>query len=328
MNETTLTLIKPDAITKGLVGVVLNSINGQGLEIQETTRIQLNQMDLEALYSDLLQEPDLYSKLAEFLTSAPVIIMKVSGEDAIHRTKYRAIGKYHSLAGLRNTYSESLIKNVAHASDSPESAARELQHFEPRFQKEKKMNQERFKNITVFALAGMSECGKSTVGKYLDSKEVPRLKIGAIFEAVKNRESPAQDLIDFISEQEQKNPLALWDSFIDELIGEMQILSAKNVSIESLYGGGLGTYLKQKLGKSFCLVFIDIPLEIRLKRQMIREGLDNIKEAKKILLPRDQFKIDTGTHKLKEIADEVIDNSGTIEQLYEQIDNLVSGYCK
>lgn len=235
----------------------------------------------------------------------------------------------YSQDGLRRIYSESHIKNIAHAPEDLESAGKEIQYFEKYFMQEKQSNRERFSNITVFALAGMSECGKSTVGRYFDSKGISRLKIVKIFERVRDKKEPNKDLKGFVEEQEQKDPFVLWDSFIDELIIEMQSLSAKNASIESLYGGGLGPYLKQQLGKNFCLIFIDVPLKIRLQHQIIREGLKGgVKEAEKLLSPRDQFKTATGVPQLKEIADEVIDNSTTLRELYQQIDRLIDEYSK
>jgi dephospho-CoA kinase len=106
-------------------------------------------------------------------------------------------------------------------------------------------------------------------------------------------------------------------------VNMMDRLNTNAVSIESLYGGGLGPYLKQKLGQHFCIVFLDIPLEVRLVRQMQRENLPDIESAKKQILPRDEVKERSGIPALKEIADEVIDNSGTLEELYRKIDQLV-----
>ena len=124
-------------------------------------------------------------------------------------------------------------------------------------------------------------------------------------------------------QQEERDPYALWDAFIDELVAEMDRLNVNAVSIESLYGGGLGPYLKQKLGRHFCIVFLDVPLEIRLVRQMQRENLPDVESARKHLLPRDEIKEKSGISALKEIADEVVDNSGTLEELYQKIDQLV-----
>ena len=97
-------------------------------------------------------------------------------------------------------------------------------------------------------------------------------------------------------------------------------------SIESLYGGGFGPYLKHRLNNHFCIVYIDIPLETRLERQIYREELANIEEAKKILIPRDKIKADSGIPALKEIAEEIIDNSSTVQNLYKAIDKMITCY--
>ena len=188
------------------------------------------------------------------------------------------------------------------------------------------MNESRFSSKMVFALTGMSECGKSTVGKYLDSKGIARLKIVKLFERVRDKWSSDEELYAFVRRQEERDPHALWDAFVDELATEMDRLSTNAASIESLYGGGLGPYLKQKLDRHFCVVFLDMPLEIRLVRQMQREGLSDMDSARKHLLPRDKIKEKSGIPALKEIAGEVVDNSGTLKELYQKIDQLVQRY--
>jgi len=130
----------------------------------------------------------------------------------------------------------------------------------------------------------------------------------------------------FLKQEEERDPYALWDAFIEELFLEMEHLKTKAVSIESLYGGGLGPYLKQKLGSHFCIIFIDIPLGIRIGRQMQRENLPDINSAQRILLPRDEVKEQSGIPALKDIAGEVIDNSGTLEDLYRSVDQVIGKY--
>lgn len=201
-----------------------------------------------------------------------------------------------------------------------------MQLAEEIFKRNVKINESRFYGKNVFALTGMSECGKSTVGKYLDSKGVKRLKIVKLFKRVRDKQSPDKELYEFLKQEEDKDPYSLWDKFIDELLKEMENLNSQAVSIESLYGGGFGPYLKQKLDYHFCIVYIDIPLEIRLNRQVQRENLLNIEDAKKYLLPRDEVKEKSGIPILKEIAGEIIDNSGTIEKLYKIIDALIDKY--
>lgn len=296
--------------------------------------VQLDARDIQAVYGKQSEQYPtekiwLYTEMENFMTSSPVILIKLRGKGAIKKTKKELVGKYCSRVGLRWLYSETIIKNVAHAPDNPKEAMEHLQYFESHFQKERTMNRERFKDIKVFALTGMSECGKSTVGRYFESKGIPRLKIVKIFEQIKDKQDPKEkDAKTFVSKRKQADPLALWDSFIDELLLEMNSRSVNSASIESLYGGGMGPHLKQKLGDSFCLLYIDASAEVRLQRQIKRRSLANIEEAKQIMLPRDKFKAQTGVPALKKQADEIVDNSGSLEELHAQVERIITKHKK
>ena len=319
----TLIIVKPDGMAKGLVGQILRSLQKHDLRVADQARLQLEREWVENLYGQERGEV-YFTEVVEWVSSAPVLILKVEGEDAVDLVKWKIIGRYPE--GIRGRYSENWIKNVAHAPDSSESALHELQLTELIFERRRQMNESRFSGRMVFALTGMSECGKSTVGKYLDSKDIVRLKIVKLFEKVRDKWSPDEELYTFVRQQEERDPYALWDAFTDELVAEMDRLNTNAASIESLYGGGLGPYLKQKLGRHFRIVFLDIPLKIRLVRQMQREGLSDIESAREHLLPRDEIKEMSGIPALKDIADEVVDNSGTLEELYRGIDQLVQRY--
>lgn len=321
--EQTLIIIKPDGIAKGLVGQILRSLQKYNLHVVDQARLQLEREWVENLYGQERSEA-YFAEVVEWVSSASVLLLKIEGEEAADMIKWRIIGRYPE--GIRGQYSENWIKNVAHTPDSLESALHELQLAESIFERSRQRDESRFSGKMVFALTGMSECGKSTVGKYLDSKGIARLKIVKLFEKVCNKWSPDEELYTFVRQQEECDPYALWDAFIDELVTEMDCFNTNTVSIESLYGGGLGPYLKQKLGRHFCIVFLDIPLEIRLVRQMQRENLPDIESARRHLLPRDEIKEKSGIPTLKEIAGEVIDNSGTLEELYRKIDQLVQKY--
>jgi len=318
--EQTLIIVKPDGMAKGLVGQIIRSLQEHNLRVVDQAHLQLERGWVESLYSEERDEV-YFTEVVEWVSSAPVLLLKIEGDGAVDLVKWRIIGRYPE--GIRGQYSENWIKNVAHAPDSLESALHELRLAEPIFERSRQMYESRFSGKMVFALTGMSECGKSTVGKYLDSKGIARLKIVKLFEKVRNKWSPNEELYAFVGQQEKRDPYALWDAFIDELIAEMDYLNANAVSIESLYGGGLGPYLKQKLGQHFCVIFLDVPLEVRLVRQMQRENLPDIESARRHLLPRDEIKERSGIPALKEIAGEVVDNSGTLEELYRKIDQLV-----
>ena len=318
--QQTLIIVKPDGLAKSLVGQILHSLKTHSLIVIDSATALLTRRWVEELYIFERNEP-YFTEVVEWVSSAPVLFLKVEGSDAITKVKWQIIGRYPN--GIRGQYSENWIKNIAHVPDSEESAVRELTLSEQIFENRRRMDENLFKDKMIFALTGMSECGKSTVGKYLDSRGIPRLKIMKFFERVRDKRSPQSELYQFTGEEERRNPYALWDTFLGELLVEMETRKVSTVSIESLYGGPLGPYLKYRMGNHFRIVYIDIPLEIRLQRQMQREGLATIEEAKEILLPRDKVKADSGIPTLKDIADEVIDNSGTIESLYRAIDELI-----
>jgi len=322
--QQTLIIVKPDGLAKGLVGQILRSLKTHDLVVVDSATTLLTRQWVEELYA--LERDEVYfTEVVEWVSSAQVLFLKVEGPDAIAKVKWQIIGRYPN--GIRGQYSENWIKNIAHVPDSESSAERELNLSKQIFEDRKKRDEDLFRGKMVFALTGMSECGKSTVGKYLDSRGIPRLKIVRLFERMRDKWSPQSELYQFTGKEEKCNPYALWDAFLGELLAEMEIRKASMVSIESLYGGPLAPYLKHRMGNRFRIVYIDIPLEIRLQRQMQREGLSTIDEAKAILLPRDEVKTESGIPALKEIADEIIDNSGTVEDLHWAIDELVTR-CK
>lgn len=321
--QRTLIIIKPDGLAKGLVGQVLHSLKMHSLVVIDSATALLTRQWVEELYG--FERNEVYfTEVVEWVSSAAVLFLKVEGPDAIAKVKWQIIGRYPN--GIRGQYSENWIKNVAHVPDSEDSAERELNLSEQIFENRRRMDEDLFRDKMVFALTGMSECGKSTVGAHLDSRGIPRLKIVKFFERVREKWSYQSELYQFTDEEERHDPYALWDAFLNELLVEMETRKVSQVSIESLYGGPFGPYLKYRMGDRFRIIYVDIPLEIRLQRQMQREGLATLEEARGILLPRDKVKADSGIPALKDISDEIIDNSGTIESLYRAIDELITRY--
>ncbi len=316
-----LIIIKPDGIVKGLIGIIYQTLLQYGLSVTEVVRQQLPRNWVEKLYANEQHEV-YYEEVVSWVSSAPVLLLKVEGEEAVEKAKWKIIGRYPH--GIRGQYSENCIKNVAHTPIDAEAAERELNLALPIFEQQRERDKQRFGGKMVFALTGMSECGKSTVGKYLDSRGVPRLKIVKLFERVRNTISPTVDLQTFVKTEEQHDQFALWDRFIDQLTGEMDNRQVPMASIESLYGGGFGPYLKYRLGVHFDIVFIDIPLELRVERQMHREKLATIDEARAMIIPRDEIKAASGISELKSLAGEIIDNSGSLEELFTNVDAMVA----
>lgn len=322
-HEKTLVIVKPDGLAKKLVGLIVEQIYQHGLLITDSARVQLSKSLVKKIYSNIEHE-EYFSEVVEWISSAPVLILIVDGPNAINITKQQIIGKYPN--GLRGSFSETSIKNIAHAPDSLASAKKELKIIENILKEDKNRNEKKLSGKVVFALTGMSECGKSTVGKYFDSKGIPRLKIVKIFEKVRDLSNSNDDPKVFTKIEEKRDPYALWDAFIDQLLKEMNDRKVDAASIESLYGGRFGYYLKEKLGNHFHIIFIDASVDKRIKLQMIRENIKDADKAKQLLLSRDQIKSDSGIPQLKSISDEIIDNSGNIDQLHKKVDDIISKY--
>ncbi len=131
MIERTFVMIKPDAVVRGIIGEVISRIERKGLKIVGMRMIHLSKEEAEELYSIHKDKP-FFSELINFITSAPVVVMAVEGESAISVMR-KIIGstdsKEASPGTIRGDFSCSKSMNIIHASDSLESAKRELSIF-------------------------------------------------------------------------------------------------------------------------------------------------------------------------------------------------------
>jgi len=129
--EKTLILLKPDALQRGLIGKITSRIEERGLQIVGMKMIQLDDDKCKEHYSHLTDKP-FYPKLVEFMTSAPVIAMAIKGPDAVKviRDMCGPTNARNAMPGtIRGDFSLSTQFNVIHASDSPETAAKEVLRF-------------------------------------------------------------------------------------------------------------------------------------------------------------------------------------------------------
>jgi nucleoside-diphosphate kinase len=129
--ERTLSIIKPDATGKNLVGKIISRFEAEGLTISAVRKVWLSKQEAEGFYAEHSERP-FFGELVEFMTSGPCVVMVLEGEGAI--LKNRAIMGATNPAKadegtLRKLYAESMGKNAVHGSDSPESAARETSYF-------------------------------------------------------------------------------------------------------------------------------------------------------------------------------------------------------
>lgn len=129
--ERTLSIIKPDATARNITGKVNAMIEEAGLRIVAQKRIRLSSQFAEEFYGEHRGKA-FFAGLVEFMTSGPVVVQVLEGEDAI--VQYRKImGATNPAVAeegtIRNTYALSINQNTVHGSDSPESAAREIAFF-------------------------------------------------------------------------------------------------------------------------------------------------------------------------------------------------------
>ena len=129
--EKTLVLIKPDAFGKNHTGDILKRYEDEGLKIVAAKVMQMDKKIAAIHYAEHVEKP-FYPELVEFMTSAPLMALVLGGENAIERVRKinGATNPAKADEGtIRKLFAESVTKNAVHASDSPESAAREIKIF-------------------------------------------------------------------------------------------------------------------------------------------------------------------------------------------------------
>jgi len=129
--EKTLIIVKPGAVARGLIGEVISRIEKKGLKIVGLKMIKASKREAEELYS-VHKGKHFYSELVDYITSSPIVVGVVEGEDAIQVVR-RLIGptnpKEAPPGTIRGDLGLSITQNVIHASDSKESAEREIKIF-------------------------------------------------------------------------------------------------------------------------------------------------------------------------------------------------------
>ncbi len=126
--ETTLCIIKPDAVKNGFEDKINEKIISSGLKIIQSKKTLLTEEIASDFYKEHAQKP-FFTELVEFIISGEVVVQILEGEDAIksYRSLMGSTNPEEAQEGtLRKLFAESLSKNAVHGSDSPESAAREI----------------------------------------------------------------------------------------------------------------------------------------------------------------------------------------------------------
>lgn len=127
----TFSIIKPDATRRNLTGAINAKIEEAGLRIIGQRRIQMTREQAQAFYAVHAERP-FYNDLVEFMTSGPVVVQVLEGENAVisYREIMGATNPADAADGtIRNLFAESIEANSVHGSDSDENAAIEIGHF-------------------------------------------------------------------------------------------------------------------------------------------------------------------------------------------------------
>ena len=129
--ERTLSIIKPDAVAKNVIGRINSRFEQAGLKIVAARMMWLSRQQAEGFYAVHKERP-FFKDLVEFMTSGPVLIQVLEGESAINRNR-ELMGatdpKKAAKGTIRADFAQSIDANAVHGSDSPQTAASEIAYF-------------------------------------------------------------------------------------------------------------------------------------------------------------------------------------------------------
>jgi nucleoside-diphosphate kinase len=129
--QRTLSIIKPDAVAKNVIGKIIDRFESNGLRVAAMKKIKLSDEVAAGFYAEH-KEKGFFKELVSFMTSGPVVVMVLEGENAItkNRELMGATNPKEAAPGtIRADFAESIDANAVHGSDSETSAAREISYF-------------------------------------------------------------------------------------------------------------------------------------------------------------------------------------------------------
>lgn len=133
--ERTLSIIKPDAVAKNVIGRIYSRFEDNGLKIIAARMLRLSQQDAEGFYAVHRGRP-FFNDLVKFMISGPVMVQVLEGEDAIRKNR-ELMGatdpKKAEKGTIRGDFADSIDANAVHGSDATETAAVEISYFFPEF---------------------------------------------------------------------------------------------------------------------------------------------------------------------------------------------------
>ncbi|MCP3876405.1 MAG: nucleoside-diphosphate kinase [Desulfobacteraceae bacterium] len=129
--ERTLSIIKPDGVKKNVIGEVIKRFETDGIQIAAMKMIQLTKTQAQGFYAVHKERP-FFDSLTGFMTSGPIVVMVLEGEDVIARNR-KLMGATNfeeaDPGTIRKDYASNIEQNVVHGSDAPETAAFEIGYF-------------------------------------------------------------------------------------------------------------------------------------------------------------------------------------------------------
>ncbi|MAL98362.1 nucleoside-diphosphate kinase [Hydrocarboniclastica marina] len=129
--ERTFSIVKPDAVAKNVIGEIYSRFEKSGLRIIAAKMLHLTQEQAEGFYAEHKERP-FFPDLVAFMTSGPVVVQVLEGENAVakNRELMGATNPKEAEKGtIRADFAQSIDANAVHGSDAPESAAREIAYF-------------------------------------------------------------------------------------------------------------------------------------------------------------------------------------------------------
>jgi len=129
--ERTLSIIKPDGVAKNVIGEVIRRFETNGIKIAAMKMLQLTKPQAQGFYAVHKERP-FFNSLTDFMTSGPIVVMVLEGEDVIakNRELMGATNFKDAKEGtIRRDYATDIEQNVVHGSDAPETAAFEIKYF-------------------------------------------------------------------------------------------------------------------------------------------------------------------------------------------------------
>ncbi|MDY6854849.1 MAG: nucleoside-diphosphate kinase [Thermodesulfobacteriota bacterium] len=129
--ERTLSIIKPDGVSKNIIGEVIKRFEKNGLKVVAMKMLWMNKDEAKGFY-DVHKNKDFFNSLTDFMSSGPAVVMVLEGQNAIAKNR-EIMGatnpKEANQGTIRKEFASSIEKNIVHGSDSPKTAAFEISYF-------------------------------------------------------------------------------------------------------------------------------------------------------------------------------------------------------